>query len=158
MQRMDRTQFFGRLAGLDEERLRKALWNVYWRGSAVMRQRIEAELDPRPDLPKRQAQEQVVPGLVRGEVRDFVTLARSGAYLGGDRRVSPRERTRWRFTFQRLLGDARRALQTCADRPAEDFGDATTAMEQLIDLACQMKDHEYFRSEDPVAAARFVVS
>ena len=46
MQRMDRAQFFGRLAGLDEERLRKALWNVYWRGSAVMRQRIEAELDP----------------------------------------------------------------------------------------------------------------
>jgi hypothetical protein len=155
---MDRAQFFGKLAGLDEERLRKALWNVYWRGSAVMRQRIEAELDPEPDRPKRQEQEPVVPGLVLGEVRDFVALAQSGAYLGGDRRVSPRERTRWRFTFQRLLGDTRRALQSHAAGSAGDFGDATAAMEQLIDLACRMKDHEYFRSEDPVAAARFVVS
>src|SRR5262249_12546141 len=46
MKRMDREEFFGKLAPLDEERLRKALWNLYWRGSAGMRERIEAELDP----------------------------------------------------------------------------------------------------------------
>jgi uncharacterized protein YfiM (DUF2279 family) len=152
MKRMDRPQFFGKLAALEEERLKKALWNLYWRGTASMRERIEAELDPQPDRPKRQAKEPVLPKLVLSEVRDFVALARCGAYMGGDRRVSPRERTRWRFTFQRLVGDARAALQ------GEDVGDAAAAMEELIDLACQMKDHEYFRSEDPVEAARFVVS
>jgi hypothetical protein len=31
-------------------------------------------------------------------------------------------------------------------------------MEQLIGLACDMRDVEYFHSEDPVEAARFVVS
>jgi hypothetical protein len=30
-------------------------------------------------------------------------------------------------------------------------------VEQLIDLACEMRDYDYFRSEDPVEAARFVV-
>jgi hypothetical protein len=152
VKRMDRPQFFGKLAALDEERLKKALWNLYWRGSATMRERIEAEIEPQPDRPKRQAKESVLPEVVRDEVESFVALARSGAYLGGDRRVSPKERSRWRFTFQRLAGDARAALH------AEDVGDAAVAMEQLIDLACQMKDHEYFRSDDPVEAARFVVS
>jgi hypothetical protein len=66
--------------------------------------------------------------------------------------VPPRERPRWRYTFGRLAGDARAALH------ADEVGDACEAMELLIDLACQMKDREYFRSEDPVAAARFVVS
>ena len=31
-------------------------------------------------------------------------------------------------------------------------------MEQLIDLACELRDYDYFRSQDPVEAARFVVS
>src|SRR5438128_2703497 len=31
-------------------------------------------------------------------------------------------------------------------------------VEQLIDLACEMRGVEYFHSEDPVEAARFVVS
>jgi hypothetical protein len=152
MKRMDRPQFFSRLASLDEERLRKALWNLYWRGSAAMRERIEAELDPQPNRAGRPAKERVPPEQVLTEVRDFVALARSGAYLGGDRRVSPRERTRWRFTFQRLVGDAAAVL--CA----EDIGDAAAAMEQLVDLGCQLKDSDYFRSDDPVEAARFVVS
>lgn len=149
---MDRPQFFEKLAALDEERLKKALWNLYWRGSAAIRERIEAELDPQPDRPKRQAKEVVLPKLVLSEVQDFVALARSGAYIGGDRRVTPKERTRWRFTFQRLVGDARAALQT------EDVGTAAAAMEQLVDLACEMGGREYFRSDDPVEAARFVVS
>ena len=31
-------------------------------------------------------------------------------------------------------------------------------MEQLIELACELRGYDYFRSEDPVEAARFVVS
>jgi len=149
---MDRPQFFGKLAALDDERLKKALWNLYWRGSAAMRERIEAEIDPQPERAERPARQTVLPEQVLTEVRDFVSLANSGAYLGGDRRVSPPERTRWRFTFQRLVGDASAALS------AEDIGDAAAATEQLVDLACEMKDRDYFRSDDPVEAARFVVS
>lgn len=151
--RMNREQFFGKLGALDEERLKKALWNLYWRGSAAVRERIEAEVDPAErDRRTRLAKEPVDQDWVLDEVREFVALARSGAYIGGDRRVSPRERTRWRFTFQRLVADAQGALQ------AEDVGTAATAVEQLIDLACETKAYDYFRSEDPVQAARFVVS
>jgi hypothetical protein len=35
MRRMDRVQFFQKLAGLDDERLKKVLWNLYWRGSST---------------------------------------------------------------------------------------------------------------------------
>jgi hypothetical protein len=116
-----------------------------------MRERIEAEVDPQQgDRRSRIAKGPADPQVVLGEVREFVALARSGAYLGGDRRVSPAERTRWRFTFQRLVADAR-ALQ------GEDVGTAATA-EELIDLACETRGYDYFRSEDPVEAARFVVS
>jgi hypothetical protein len=151
---MNREQFYGRLAALDEQRLHKALWTLYWRGSAAMRQRIEEELDAveHGTRPQPAAKEPVDSDWVRDEVRDFVTLARSGAYLGGDRGVSPRERTRWRFTFGRLAADARRGLRG----PDPDI--AAAALEQLIDLACELRDYDYFRSEDPVEAARFVVS
>src|SRR6266542_5388757 len=101
---MNRDQFFAKLATLDEDGLKKALWNLYWRGSAATRERIEAEIEPEPrDRTKRTPTAPVDPQWVLGEVREFVKLARSGAYMGGDRRVSPRERTRWRFTFQRLV-------------------------------------------------------
>ena len=40
MERMNREQFFARLASLDERRLQKALWNLYWRGPAPFRARI----------------------------------------------------------------------------------------------------------------------
>ena len=151
--RMNREQFFGRLAGLDRQQLSRALWALYWRGSAALRQRIEAELNAvqhgtRPSLA---ASPPLDPRRVRAEVEQFVALARAGAYLGGDRRVSPRERTRWRFTFQRLAADAQRAL-----REPEPFD--AIAVEQLIDLACELRGYDYFRSEDPVEAARFVVS
>jgi hypothetical protein len=151
---MYREQFFDRLAELDRQQLNKVLWMLYWRGSAAHRQRIEAELNtvehgtrPRPAAPPP-----VDPARVRAEVEEFVGLARAGAYLAGDRRVSPRERTRWRFTFQRLAADAQ-----CALREPEP-GDAIAAVEQLIDLACELGGYDYFRSEDPVEAARFVVS
>jgi hypothetical protein len=151
--RMDRKQFFAKLAPLDDERLRKVLWNLYWRGSAAFQQRIEAAIDPQgTQASARPAQPPADPDWVLTEVSDFVALARSGAYLGGDRRVSPRERTRWRLTFHRLAVDAERALG------ADDVEDGAAAMEQLIELACELREYDFFRSEDPVAAARFVVS
>jgi len=150
---MNREQFFGQLATFDEQRLKKALWNLYWRGAAATRERIEAEIDPdQHDRGKRRSKEPADPQQLLGEVGDFVALARSGAYMAGDRRVSPRERTRWRFTFQRLVADAQDGLR------AADAGAAATAVEQLIDLACELRDYDYFRSEDPLEAARLVVS
>ena len=150
---MNREQFFDTLATFDEERLKKALWNVYWRGPAAVRERIEVEVDgDHRDRRQRLSKEPVDPHGVLGEVCEFVALARSGAYIGGDRRVSPKERTRWRFTFRRLVTDAQAALQ------AEGVATAATALEELIDFACEMRGYDYFRSEDPVEAARFVVS
>ena len=86
------------------------------------------------------------------EVRDFAELARAGAYMAGDRRVSPKERTRWRLTFRRLAADALAALHH------QDSGSAEEAVALLIDLACETKRFDYFRSEDPMEAAQFVVS
>ena len=150
---MNREQFFRAVSALDEDRLRKALWNLYWRGTANVRERIEVELasDGRA-RPPRPAKEPADPEMVLFEVDDFVSLARSGAYMGGNRRVSPRERSRWRFTFKRLADEAQDALR------AEDAGPAASAMELLIDLACEVHGYDYFRSDDPVAAAGFVVS
>jgi hypothetical protein len=146
--RMNREQFFGQLASLDEQRLKKVLWNLYWRGSAALRERIEAEIDPdQHDHGKRRSKEPADPQQLLGEVADFVALARSGAYMAGDRRVSPRERTRWRLTFKRLVGEAQDGLR------AQDAAAAATAMEQLIDLACETRDYEYFHSEDPMEVA-----
>lgn len=103
-------------------------------------------------LGRRRPKESADPETVQYEVDDFVSLARSGAYLGGDRRVSPRERSRWRFTFKRLVFEAQDALR------AEDAGPAASALEQLVELACEARDYNYFRSDDPVAAAGLVVS
>lgn len=153
---MNREEFFQVLGGLSEEQVRKALWDLYWRGSAPVRQRIEAELQPAPRAPREPAAE-VDPGWLLHEVEEFAELARSGAYMGGDRRVSPKERTRWRFTFHRLATEAMRAVGY-PRLDDEDFELAARALEHLVDLACDMVGTYYFRSEDPVAAARFVVS
>lgn len=151
--RMNREQFFRVVAPLDGARLRKALWNVYWRGTADVRERIEAELAGEGSGRRSPAVKPTVdPQAVCDEIDTFVSLARAGAYLAGDRRVSARERTRWRFTFKRLVTDAQQALRT------EEPGSAETALEQLIDLACEARGYDYFRSEDPMAAAGFVVS
>ena len=151
--RMNREEFFAKLSPLDEDRLRKVLWNVYWRGSAQMRERIEGELDPPgQERRKRAASQPEDPDRVLYEVREFAELARAGAYIAGDRRVSPKERTRWRVTFRRLAADAESALRAADAEPAEE------ALALIIDLACEMRNSGYFRSEDPVEAARFVVS
>ena len=111
------------------------------------------ELDPVEHARRKQAAAAPPgPGLVLDEVREFAELARAGAYLAGDRRVSPKERTRWRVTFRRLAAHAQAALRAPDPAPAEE------ALALIIDLACEMKGCQYFRSEDPVEAARFVVS
>src|SRR2546425_13346534 len=46
MNRMDRHRFHEELAPLGNEALKKVLWNLYWRGSAALRERVEAELAP----------------------------------------------------------------------------------------------------------------
>lgn len=38
--RMNREQFFRAASGLDEDRLRKALWNLYWRGTEIGRAHV----------------------------------------------------------------------------------------------------------------------
>ncbi|HEY2578869.1 MAG TPA: hypothetical protein VGI74_21395 [Streptosporangiaceae bacterium] len=152
-QRMNREEFFTKLAPLDDAGLRKALWNLYWRGSAQVRERIESEIEPAEKARRKQAaNEPRDPWLVQMEVQEFVRLARSGAYMGGDRQVSPRERSRWRVTFRQLATDAQASLR------ATDPGPAETALAELIDLACETRSWDYFHSEDPMEAAKFVVS
>ncbi len=74
---MNREQFYGQLATLDEQRLKKALWNLYWRGSAATRERIEAEIGPdQQNRGKRLAKEPADPQRLLDEVGDFVALAR----------------------------------------------------------------------------------
>lgn len=152
MKRMDREQFFAALSAFDEERSKKVLWNLYWRGTAAMRQRIEAELDPDQARREKLEAKMVDPAWTLHEVRELAELARAGAYLGGDRRVTPRERTRWRLSFQQLVKDVGLALLD------DDIADGAAAMELLLDLAREMRGVDYFRSEDPIEAARLVVS
>jgi hypothetical protein len=150
--RMNRDEFYKVLTNLDEDALKKALWTLYWRGTAQVRERIEAELQPagspRPPAPQNA---QPDPRAVLQDITEFVSLAKSGAYLAGDRRVSPKERTRWRFTFQRLAKDSQRVL-------AVDVPTGAAGLEQLVDLACETRGYDLFRSEDPMEAANFVVS
>jgi hypothetical protein len=150
---MNRSEFFAKLGALDDDQLRKALWNLYWRGSAQLRERIEGEVDPAQYAARKVAPAGPPdPKLVLLEVGDFAELARAGAYLAGDHRVSPRERTRWRLTFRRLATDALAGLRHEDSTAAED------AVALLVDLACETRSFDYFRSEDPMEAAQFVVS
>lgn len=148
---MNREEFYAKLAPLDAEQLRKILWTLSWRGTAQARARIEDALTPEA-APKRKANGLPDPDEVLDEVTEFVSLARDGAYMYGDRRVTRIQRSKWRLTFRTLATQAQSALH------AEDTGPAEKAMELLIDLTCDMGRYEYFHSEDPVEAARFVVS
>jgi hypothetical protein len=152
--RMDREQFYAVTARLGPAELRKVLWTVYWRGTATVRERIETELAPDPVAARRSATAAAAPDPdeVLSQAREFVALVRSGAYIGGNRAVSPKERARWRFTFRRLVADARTALGE------EDLTDGAAALTELIELACELRDYEYVRSDDPVEAAGVVVS
>jgi hypothetical protein len=151
--RMNREQFNAATAGLGEAELRKALWTVYWRGTAAVRERIEEILTPDPGGTARKAAPPAPdPDQVLAAVQEFTSLVRSGAYLVGNRAVRPKERSQWRFTFRRLLADSRAALA------AQDPTGGEAALAEMIDLACQLRDYEYVRSEDPIEAAAVVVS
>jgi hypothetical protein len=150
---MNREQFAAATAGLGEAELRKALWTVYWRGTAAVRERIEEILSPDPvRAGGRKAPQIPDPDDVLAAVQEFTGLIRSGAYIAGSRAVRPKERSQWRFTFRRLLADSRAALA------AEEPADAEVALTEMIDLACQFRDYDYVRSEDPIEAAAVVVS
>jgi hypothetical protein len=149
---MNRDEFYAAMASHDDARLRKILWAVYWRGNAQLRERIEDELRPQ-DQPKIKPKKELPdPVGVLGEVTTFVELAKDGAYMAGDRRVHHTERSRWRHTFRRLAADALAALTASDPAPAQQ------AVMKIVDLACDMKRYDYFHSDDPVEAAKFVVS
>ncbi|MDI1463905.1 hypothetical protein QEZ54_23235 [Catellatospora sp. KI3] len=126
---------------------------MYWRGTAATRERVEAELVSARAVTVRQRTAAAVdPQAVLAEVRQFVELARAGSYIAGDRRVRPKERTQWRFTFKRLVSQSRDALR------AGDGTVGAAALEVLLDLASDLRTYLYFRSEDAVEAAGIVVS
>lgn len=151
--RMNREQFAAATAGLGEAELRKALWTVYWRGTAAVRERIEEILTPDPGGTARRTPPAAPdPDEALVVVREFTGLVRSGAYLVGNRAVRAKERSQWRFTFRRLLAESRAALA------APDPVGGETALTEMIDLACRLRDYEYVRSEDPIEAAAVVVS
>ena len=149
---MNRDEFYAAMAPHDDARIRKILWTVYWRGNAHLRERIEDELRPQ-DQPKVKPKNELPdPAGVLAEVTTFVELARDGAYMAGDRRVHHTERSKWRYTFRRLVADALAALTASDPAPAQQ------AVATVVDLACEMKGYDYFHSDDPVEAAKFVVS
>ncbi len=149
---MNRDEFYAAMAPNDDARLRKILWTVYWRGNAQVRERIEDELRPQDQPEVKPKKELPDPAGVLAEVTTFVELARDGAYMAGDRRVHHTERSRWRHTFRRLVADALAALTASDPVPAQQ------AVAKMVDLACDMKSYDYVHSDDPVEAAKFVVS
>jgi hypothetical protein len=150
--RMNRDGFYAAMAPHDDARLRKILWTVYWRGNAQLRGRIEDELRPQDQPKVKPKRELPDPIDVLAEMTTFVELAKDGAYMAGDRRVHHTERSRWRYTFRRLAAEALAALA------ANDPAPAQQAVAKLVDLACDMEGYDYFHSDDPVEAAKFVVS
>jgi hypothetical protein len=150
--RMNRDGFYAAMAPHDDARLRKILWTVYWRGNAQLRERIEDELRPQDQLKVKPKRELPDPIDVLAEMTTFVELAKDGAYMAGDRRVHHTERSRWRYTFRRLAAEALAALA------ANDPAPAQQAVAKIVDLACDMEGYDYFHSDDPVEAAKFVVS
>lgn len=149
-----RAEFFERVAPFDADRLRLALWKLYARGNDDLRRRIAEQLDPiaREEAKASKLPEPVDPGFLTDDVNEFCELARSGAYLGGSRLVSPKQRSAWRTTFRRLLQDANTLLAQ------GDVETGAEALEALLDVAVESSGFHYFRSEDPVAALNLVVS
>lgn len=150
--RMNRDEFYAAMGPHDDAHLRKVLWTLYWRGNAQLRERIEDELRPQ-ELPKvKSKKEPPNPETVLNKVTTFVELAQAGAYMGGDRRVHHTERSKWRHTFRGLVAETLAALEANAPLAARQ------AVEKIVDLACDMRSYDYFHSDDPVEAAKFVVS
>src|SRR5258708_17199853 len=114
---------------------------------------MERERAPAEDAArKRWAAMPPDPDNVLFDVREFADLARAGAYLAGDRRVTPKERSRWRLTFRQLSGDALAALRADDPAPAEE------AVALIIGLACETRRFGYFRARESIGAAQVVGS
>ena len=70
--RLNRDQFFDKLAKMEERDLKKALWTLYWRGAAPLRERIEAIIDPQSaEVRDRGGTSPPDPGVVLEEVTQF---------------------------------------------------------------------------------------
>jgi hypothetical protein len=78
--RMSREEFFAKLAPLDAEQRGKILWNLYWRGTAAARERIEGELDVGADLPPRAREMRAG----RAAVRVQLARAHQGGQVSSD--------------------------------------------------------------------------
>ena len=88
---------------------------------------LELEVGPASDettgrwaIPCPATKPAVDPVGVAAEVDELVTLARPSPYLGSDRRVSPKERSRWRFTDRLPGSKAEDLLDRIAAHPALD--------------------------------------
>jgi hypothetical protein len=151
-ERMDKTAFLKALEGRGPEELRTLLWTAYWRGGAPARERIEEQLFPAEAAVKRETAAFVDAGACLEEVRTFCSRARAGDYMRGARDLGRKEVSGWRLTFRRLFEDATRALR----QPGRD-GDPAPLV-HLLDFTFDLRNWEYFRSQDPVEAAKIVFS
>ena len=150
--RLGKPEFWKLLAGHDAEALRKVLWELYVRGGAQLQERIERVCVPRAARPPKPERPPIDGEDHLAEVRRFVDLARSGAYMGGTRLVSRSERTKWRVPFREMLDASSELLLQ------GDLENGSKAMELLLSLALDSRDTYHFRTEDPISALRLVVS
>jgi hypothetical protein len=149
---MDRSEFFEKVGALTADRLRELLWKVYGKGSAEVRELVAAAVSEVAEPPKTPPKPPVDMTALLAEAERFVGLARAGAYMGGTREVQPAQRSRWRVTYRRLIDDASKTVAT------GDLELGGAVLEALLDLACELREHAYFHSDDPVAAMRLVFS
>jgi hypothetical protein len=149
--RLSKDEFYAKVGDLDEERLRKALWNVYWRGSAQVRERIEDQITPETTRPKP-SDGPPAPERILRDVREFCALAYKGAFIGAPAKgMNPRRRSQWRHEFRRHYKAADEAMTAGSDAGAE-------AVEAIIALAVHCGTYDTFASREPLETAKFVVS
>src|SRR6266568_5734038 len=91
------------------------------------------------------------PGRRPGRGDDLRRAGQGRRLHGGGPPRHHTERSKWRHTFRRLAADALAALAASDPAPAQQ------AVAKIVDLACDMKRYDYFHSDDPVEAAKFVV-
>lgn len=150
--RMNKDEFYEKLDALDEARLKKALWNLYWRGTAPVRERIEDAITTDPVI-RAEPQDSTNPARTLRQVREFCKLAHAGAFLGAPGHgVRAKRRSNWRHEFRGLVKAARAAMAEA------DPGPGMAAMEEIIDLAVFSSTYEVFTSQEPLEVAKFVVS
>ena len=123
---MHKDEFHAKIAPLDKDKIKKILWELYWRGSKDLRQRIETLLDPEkhkkrvPELPDREklCKMSSILLLWQALVRTWPEVMRCLVM-------------RWLVTFGKLFKNTG-LLLTHGDM---EYG--APVMEKLIDLACE---------------------